>query len=163
VSVTGASDDRPTVDRLAERLRDAALASGRTVAVAESLTGGGLSAAIARAPDSSTWFRGGVVAYASEVKHGLLGVPEGPVVSEIAVRAMAAAVGRLLEADTTVAVSGVGGPDEQDGQPPGTVWLALGDRGTVLARLEHLAGEPDEIVAETCRIALAWLVERAEA
>jgi nicotinamide-nucleotide amidase len=147
-------------DPLAERLRDVAVADGRTIAVAESLTGGGLSATIARAPDSSTWFRGGVVAYSREVKHGLLGVPEGPVVSEVAVRAMAASVGRLLDADTSVAVSGVGGPDEQDGQPPGTVWFALCDRGVVHTRLEHLAGEPDEIVAATCRLAVSWLVGR---
>jgi nicotinamide-nucleotide amidase len=146
-------------DDLREQLAALAPSSGRTIAVAESLTGGSLSAAVAKAPGSSDWYRGGVVAYASEVKYRLLEVPEGPVVSEAAVRAMAAAVARLLDADLTVAVSGVAGPDEQDGQPPGTVWMAVHDGGAVVTRLEHLAGTPEQIVAETCRRALAWLVE----
>ena len=100
--------------------RDADLAgaalmhSGRTLAVAVSLTGGLLASAFARASGSSGWFRGGIVAYSSAVKHDLLGVPGGPVVSEAAAAAMARAAGRLLEADVAVAVTGVGGPDPQD-------------------------------------------------
>src|SRR3954447_15933565 len=132
---------------------------GVPVAVAESLTGGELSARLASTPGSSAWFRGGVVAYASDVKHELLDVPPGPVVSESAATAMARGVCRLLGAEVATAVTGVGGPDPRDGEPPGTVWLALCDEGTVTARLERLDGSPAEIVDATCACALEWLVE----
>jgi PncC family amidohydrolase len=76
-------------------------------------------------PGASTWFRGGVVSYASDVKASLLGVPEGPVVSAAAAGAMAEGVRRLLGADVGLGVTGVAGPDSQEGQPPGTVFLAV--------------------------------------
>jgi len=63
--------------------------AGLNVAVAESLTGGMVASALAEAPGSSNWFRGGVVAYASDVKHELLTVPPGPVVNAQAAAAMA--------------------------------------------------------------------------
>src|SRR3954451_14054851 len=78
---------------------------GRTLAVAESLTGGLLANAFARAPGSGEWVRGGIVAYSSAVKYDMLEVPEGPVVSEAAAVAMARGAGRLLEADVAVAVT----------------------------------------------------------
>jgi nicotinamide mononucleotide (NMN) deamidase PncC len=118
--------------------RDADLAgaalkhSGRTLAVAESLTGGLLSSAFARASGSGEWFRGGIVAYSSAVKYDLLDVPGGPVVSETAAVAMARGAGRLLEADVAVAVTGVGGPDPRTtslpapyGSPPGLISWAV--------------------------------------
>ena len=69
---------------------------GHTLAVAESLTGGLLASAFARASGSSAWFRGGIVAYSSAVKYDVLEVPDGPVVSEAAAVAMARSAGRLL-------------------------------------------------------------------
>ena len=78
-------------------------------------------------PGSSDWFKGGVVAYDSQVKFDLLDVPEGPVVSESAAKAMADGVRRVLKADIGISTTGVAGPAEQEGQPPGTVWL--GRRG----------------------------------
>jgi nicotinamide-nucleotide amidase len=98
---------------------------GLTLAVAESLTGGLVAARLVNVPGASTWFRGGVVAYASEVKHTLLDVPPGPVVSAPAARAMAAGVRRALGADIGLGVTGVAGPDAQDGERPGTVFLAV--------------------------------------
>jgi nicotinamide-nucleotide amidase len=135
---------------------------GHTLAVAESLTGGLLASAFARASGSSEWFRGGIVAYSSAVKYDLLGVPGGPVVSEAAARAMARGAGRLLEADVAVAVTGVGGPDFQDGEPPGTVWAAtwpgqLGD-----AVLFRLSGSPENICEQACAQAVRMLRERLE-
>lgn len=135
---------------------------GRTLAVAESLTGGLLASAFARASGSSEWFRGGIVAYSSAVKYNLLDVPGGPVVSEAAAVAMARRAGRLLEADVAVAVTGVGGPDPQDGEPPGTVWVAtwpdrLGD--TVLLRL---SGSPESICEQVCTETVRMLRERLE-
>lgn len=111
---------------------------GLTLAVAESLTGGLVASRIVAVPGSSDWFRGGVVAYASEVKFDVLGVPKGPVVSEAAARAMADGVRTLLGADVGLSTTGVAGPTEQEGHPPGTVWLglALGDEiDTVRIRL----------------------------
>jgi nicotinamide-nucleotide amidase len=99
------------------------------LAIAESLTGGGLSQSFAAAPGSSGWFLGGVVAYQKPVKFAVLGVPEGPVVSEAAAVAMAEGVRALLGADVAAAVTGAGGPDGQDGQPPGTVWVAVSAHG----------------------------------
>lgn len=148
------------VDKLASHLRE----RGLTVAVAESLTGGAISTALAKGPESSEWFRGAVVAYSSEVKYDLLEVPDGPVVSEDAALAMAAGVCRLLGADLAVAVTGAGGPAPQDGAPPGTVWMALRDsrRGTTHSHLEKLDGPPEEVVDATTDLALVWLLAACE-
>lgn len=110
---------------LAEQAAKLAGESGTRVATAESLTGGMVSSALAAAPDASSWFRGGVVAYSSEVKHDLLDVPDVPVVSAEAAITMAASARRLLGADVAIALTGVGGPDPQDGRSPGTVYLAV--------------------------------------
>ena len=113
-------------------------AQGLTLAVAESLTGGLVASRIVSVAGSSDWFRGGIVAYASEVKFDVLGVPEGPVVSGDAAAAMADGVRKLLGADVGLSTTGVAGPTEQEGHPPGTVWLgmALGDEvDTVQIRL----------------------------
>ena len=107
---------------------------------------GGLAATrLSAVPGTREVFRGAVVAYASEVKFELLGVPRGPVVCEVAARAMAEGVRRLLGADVGLATTGVAGPKEQDGQPVGTVFLglALGERGE--AREVRLPGDPDRV------------------
>jgi nicotinamide-nucleotide amidase len=148
------------VDPLLREVGDAMDGAGRRVAVAESLTGGEISARLACVPGSGEWFRGGVVAYASEVKYTLLEVPEGPVVSGEAAAQMAATSARLLGADLVVAVTGVAGPEEQEGKPPGTVWIALEDRGHTELRQEHFDGPPDEVVNATCDVTLRWLLER---
>ena len=112
---------------------DELVSQGLTLATAESLTGGLIGSRLTDVPGSSRTFRGSVVAYAGDVKRELLGVPEGPVVGEEAVSAMAAGVCRVLGADVSVAVTGVAGPDSQDGQDPGTVWMATCVDGEVEA------------------------------
>ena len=118
---------------------------GLTLAVAESLTGGLVASRIVSVPGSSEWFRGGVVAYASDVKFDVLGVPKGPVVCEETAMAMADGVRQLLGADVGLSTTGVAGPTEQEGQPPGTVWLgvALGD--DVDAIQIRLPGDRDRV------------------
>jgi len=135
---------------------------GRTLAVAESLTGGLLASAFARASGSSEWFRGGIVAYSSAVKYDVLDVPGGPVVSEAAATAMARGAGCLLGADVAVAVTGVGGPDPQDGEPPGTVWVATWPDRLGSAVLLRLAGSPESICEQVCTETVRMLRERLE-
>ena len=119
---------------------------GASLALAESVTGGLVAARLVNVPGASSWFRGGVVSYASEVKHEVLGVPDGPVVSEAAARAMAEGARRVLRADVGLAVTGVAGPEEQDGQRPGTVivGLALGQAPPEAVAL-HLPGDRDRV------------------
>jgi nicotinamide-nucleotide amidase len=118
---------------------------GLTLAIAESVTGGLAAARLSAVPGTGHVFRGALVAYASEIKFALLGVPEGPVVCASAAQAMAAGVRKLLGAEVGLASTGVAGPSEQDGQPMGTVFLglALGER--VEAKEVRLPGDPDRI------------------
>jgi nicotinamide-nucleotide amidase len=98
---------------------------GLTLAVAESVTGGLVGGRLTEISGSSDVFRGGVISYATEVKQQLLGVSEGPVVSETAAREMAAGVRDRLGADIGLSLTGVAGPAEQDGQPVGTLFVGL--------------------------------------
>jgi nicotinamide-nucleotide amidase len=150
------------VGHLADEIAALARSTGRTVAVAESLTGGLICAALAAAESSSEWFRGGVVAYASEVKHTVLQVAEGPVVSAAAAHAMGVGVRDLLDADLGLAVTGSGGPEPQDDQEPGTVFLAVVDgseSGSEPVR-RHIDGDPGQVCATAVTEALRLLAER---
>ncbi len=114
--------------------------------MAESLTGGLVGSRISSVPGASEWFRGSIVAYASEVKRKLLGVGDGPVVSEAAAREMAAGAAAALGADVGLALTGVAGPTEQDGQPVGTVWVGLAIDGASHAQqLRMVGGDRDQI------------------
>lgn len=134
-------DDEPmekvVMDLLADR--------GLTVATAESLTGGLVAARLTDSPGASEVVRGSVVAYASQVKFDVLGVPEGPVVSEEAALAMAEGVCAHLGADVGISLTGVAGPDTQEGQPPGTVWIGLAVQGDVEAHLVRLPGDRERV------------------
>jgi nicotinamide-nucleotide amidase len=147
-------------DRYAETIASLAVRSGFRVGVAESLTCGKLAAQLGAAPDASEWFRGGVVAYASEVKFDVLGVAPGPVVTAACARQMAAGAAKLLGADATVAVTGVGGPEPEEGEPAGTVYVATWTRGVESGceRLD-LDGDPPQILAATTERALALLLD----
>jgi nicotinamide-nucleotide amidase len=98
---------------------------GLTLGVAESITGGLVAARIVNTPGSSDVFRGGVVAYTTDVKRSVLGVTAARVVSDESARQMAAAARRVTGADVGIGVTGVAGPAEQDGQPAGTVFFGL--------------------------------------
>ncbi len=124
---------------------DLLVRSARTLAVAESLTGGLIGARIAAVAGASRWFRGGVVSYSSEVKRDLLGVGGGPVVSADAAGEMAAGVAALLGADIGLSATGVAGPSEQEGQPVGTVWVGVAGLGRVRSRRLALSGDRDHI------------------
>lgn len=148
--MAGADEHAGTVERVAE----AATRCGWSVASAESLTSGAVASALGAGPEASQWFRGGVVAYAAEVKHDLLDVPEVPVVSREAALAMAQGARARLGADVAVAVTGVGGPGPQDGLEPGTVWVGVVWPGGEHAEHRVLGGEPEEVVERTTALAL---------
>ncbi len=134
-----------------------------SLATAESLTGGRLAASLTSVPGASAVFVGGVVAYASEVKVAVLGVPE-EVVSTVGVvsaecaAAMARGVRALTGATYALATTGVAGPGEQEGKPVGTVFVAVAgpDGGPTLAL--ELSGTREQIVQRTCEEALRALV-----
>ena len=98
---------------------------GWSLGVAESVTGGLVGGRITNVPGSSAVFRGGVISYASEVKFDLLGVDRGPVVSEEAAVQMALGAQRVIGSDVAIALTGVAGPDEQDGRPAGTLCIGV--------------------------------------
>jgi nicotinamide-nucleotide amidase len=118
---------------------------GLTLAVAESLTGGLLASRLTDIPGASDVFRGGLIAYAGDLKHRMLAVPEGPVVSEAAAADMARGARTLLQADVALATTGVAGPTEQEGQPVGTVHVALAMGDQVETRQLQLGGNRQQI------------------
>lgn len=136
---------------------------GQTVAVAESLTGGMLAAALTGIPGASAAFRGGVVAYATDLKASLLGVSadlldrHGAVHPDVAA-AMAQGARRQLAGTFGVATTGVAGPDRADGQPVGTVYIAVCGQGRALGRSLALSGDRQEIRTATVEHALHLLV-----
>jgi nicotinamide-nucleotide amidase len=120
-------------DTMESVVLDLLASQGLTLGLAESLTGGMIAARLCDVPGASAVFRGSIVSYASDLKFSLLGVPEGPVVSEDAVRAMAEGACRVLGADVGIAVTGVAGPDPQEGEAPGTVFMATLLDGELMA------------------------------
>lgn len=142
-----------------ERIAELAGADGLGVAVAESLTAGRLSATLGRGSEAASWYRGAVVAYASEVKHTVLDVDPGPVVTDRCARQMAEGVRRLLGADVGLGMTGVGGPGSQEGRPPGTVRLAIADGRGTRSHEVHLEGDPDEVLASATTLALVELAK----
>lgn len=143
---------------LTERLT----ARGLTVAIAESLTGGLLCAALTEVPGASAAVRGGIVAYATDLKSSLLGVDEellataGPVDSETALE-MARGVARRLGADIGVSTTGVAGPDPQGGKSVGTVFIACSWGNTHTVEELSLVGTRNEIRSLTVHKALELL------
>lgn len=140
-----------------------------TLAVAESLTGGALTAEFTRPAGASAVVLGGVVVYATELKHTKIGVDasllaeHGPVHPDVAsqlaagVRASLAVGGK--PADIGVSTTGVAGPDPQGGRSPGTVFVGVSsDEGTTVVELA-LSGSRDQIRAETVLRAVSAVIE----
>ncbi|MBO0692811.1 MAG: competence/damage-inducible protein A [Acidimicrobiaceae bacterium] len=141
--VFAVDEDNDTTGTMEAAVGHLLLERGQTLAVAESLTGGLIASRIVSIPGASNWFRGGIVSYASDVKRALLGVGPGPVVSEEAARAMAVGIRDRLGSDVGLSVTGVAGPDPQDGQPVGTVWVGIADRDGGTAQQLALIGRRD--------------------
>ncbi|HEX6686384.1 MAG TPA: CinA family protein [Candidatus Limnocylindrales bacterium] len=148
------------IDQLVVRLA----ALGQTMATAESLTGGLVAATIVDVPGSSKVLRGGLIVYATDLKHSLAGVDaallasHGPVSADVA-RELARGARERCGADWGVATTGVAGPDSQDGVPVGTAFVAVTGPGAEQVRRLHLAGDRPTIRAATVAAALDLLAE----
>jgi competence/damage-inducible protein cinA C-terminal domain len=147
--------------------------AGQTVATCESLTAGLLAATLADVPGASAVLRGGLVTYATDLKHTLARVPQevlvehGPVARETAI-AMAGGVRDVCGADWGVSLTGVAGPDPQDGHPVGEVWVGVAGpedtgvaelAGTVLGSADLLVGDRAAIRRQAVAAALAVMVQ----
>ncbi len=131
---------------------------GLGLAVAESLTGGQIAMVVARTPGSGEVFLGGLVTYHRITKHHLLGVDLDNVVSPDAAVTMAQGTREMLDADIAVAVTGVAGPEEQEGVEVGTVFGGWATRRVAGAERWHFDGEPEEICRETTDAALRMAI-----
>jgi len=147
--VDGQSMESVVLDLLADR--------GWTLGLAESVTGGLVGARLTDVPGASRVFRGSVVSYATDVKRTLLGVGDGPVVSEAAALEMAHGARRVLGADVGLALTGVAGPAEQDGRPAGTLCIGLVWPDGELTRAVLLPGQREQMRQFSVIVALDLL------
>lgn len=137
---------------------------GKTLATAESCTGGGIGAALTGVPGSSAVFKGGIVSYCNEIKHRLLNVPQtllekcGAVSAPVA-EAMAVGARNALQADVAVSVTGLAGPDgDAYGNPVGTVFIGYADaEGTVVEKF-CFSGSREEIREQAVEAALRIII-----
>jgi PncC family amidohydrolase len=152
-----------SLSNLAQSLQDLAIAREITIATAESCTGGNIAHQITLNPGSSDYFLGGIVSYANDVKHHVLGVPldilENPgAVSEPCARAMAEGARATLGANLAVATTGIAGPGGgTDRKPVGLVYIALADPSETLVEEHVFAGTREEIIDAATRRALQLL------
>ena len=143
-------------------------AAGQTVAVAESLTGGLVTAALTEIPGASLVVRGGVIAYATDLKAQLLEVDEallaqaGAVDAEVAEQ-MARGVRSLTGATYGLSTTGVAGPDEAEGKPVGTVYVAVSRPGSSRVKALRLDGDRRQVRADTVLAVLSLLAEELAA
>lgn len=139
---------------------------GKTLATAESCTGGGIGAALTAIPGSSTVYKGGIISYTNQVKEHLLGVStdvleaHGAVSAPVA-RAMAEGARKALSADVAVSVTGLAGPGGDDyGNPVGTVFLGYSDESITLAKEYHFKGDREAVRNAAIRQALTMILEQ---
>lgn len=138
---------------------------GKTLVTAESITGGGIGAALTAVPGASAVYRGGIISYCDDVKHELLGVPREVLeqfgaVSRPTALAMAMGAREKLQADAAIAVTGLAGPGGDDfGNPVGTVFIAFADGNGANVRECRISGSRDAIRNQTVRIALELVLE----
>ena len=140
--------------------------AGKRLATAESLTGGGIGAALTAVSGASAVYAGGIISYTNEIKHALLGVPTalldrfGAVSAPVA-EAMARGAKAALKADAAVSVTGLAGPGgDEFGNPVGTVFIGYSDEATAFAREFHFSGTREEIREQTICAALTLVLEQ---
>lgn len=139
---------------------------GKTLATAESCTGGGIGAAITAVSGSSAVYKGGIISYQNEIKRDLLGVSDtdikkfGPVSSTVAEQ-MAIGVLNVLQADVAVSVTGLAGPGgDEFGNPVGTVYIGYADSNCVFSRHFLFEGDRESVRIQAVENALRILLEK---
>ena len=139
--------------------------AGKTLATAESCTGGGIGAALTAIPGSSAVYKGGIISYTNWVKHNLLGVDQhlldalGAVSAPVA-EAMAKGAREAIQADIAVSVTGLAGPGgDEFGNPVGLVFIGYSDAGKTLSRRFLFPGSREEIRQAACREALKFILD----
>ena len=141
--------------------------AGKTLVTAESLTGGGIGAALTAVPGASAVYKGGVISYTDEVKREVLGVPaeileKYGAVSLWTAGYMASGVRKLLKADCAVSVTGLAGPTgDEFGHEVGTVFIGFENNAKSIAREYHFSGGREEVRAQTMVAALKLILENA--
>ncbi len=138
---------------------------GKTLATAESCTGGGIGQALTAIPGASNVYKGGIISYCNEIKHKLLDVPIGILaevgaVSAPVAEAMAMGARKALNADIAVSVTGLAGPSGDDfGNPVGTVFVGYADEKTVISRHFLFTGNRNDIRKQAVDAALELILE----
>ncbi|MBQ7329339.1 MAG: CinA family protein [Oscillospiraceae bacterium] len=138
---------------------------GRTLATAESCTGGGIGAALTAVSGSSAVYKGGIISYTNEIKENLLGVPAAMLaqygaVSEPVARAMAEGARKALQTDIAVSVTGLAGPGgDEYGNPVGTVFIGYADATVSYANEYHFIGDREEVRNQAIQAALQIILE----
>ncbi|MBR3518564.1 MAG: CinA family protein [Paludibacteraceae bacterium] len=154
-----------TVNRPAVELGDTLKRLGKTIATAESCTGGNIAHQITLIPGSSDYYKGSVVSYANEVKINVLGVNQKDIeqygaVSQAVVEQMARGAVRVIGTDYAVATSGVAGPGGGSAEKPvGTVWMAVSDGKKTESRCYHFGTERAENIEEATKNAIIFTKE----
>lgn len=139
--------------------------AGKTLVTAESLTGGGIGAALTAVPGSSAVYKGGVISYCDDVKHQVLGVSreiltQYGAVSSQAAQAMADGVRKLLDADISVSVTGLAGPGgDEFGHEVGTLFIGYSANCRSIAREFHFSGDREAVRRQTIRAALELVLQ----
>ena len=142
---------------LASAIAAAALAAGHTIAAAESVTAGHIAGALATGTDASEWFSGSLVVYQTALKQRLLGVTVDDVISAECATQMLIGTLEATGADFAVSTTGAGGPDPEEGQPAGTVFICAGSRTSHGVERYQFSGSPTDVVAAATTAALAQL------
>ena len=141
--------------------------SGKTLVTAESLTGGGIGAALTAVSGSSAVYKGGIICYTNWVKENILGVPGDVLetygaVSEPVAKAMAEGARKILAADVAVAVTGLAGPGgDEYGNPVGTVCIGYADEYTAFSKTFHFNGGREDVRHQTIETALNLVLNQA--
>lgn len=143
--------------KAAEVVASVARGAGWVVAAAESVTAGGIATALAAAPDASEWFAGSLVAYRTATKREVLGVSAERIISAECAQQLVAGVLDLTGADAAVAVTGVGGPDDEEGREAGTVYIAAGTRDDQRVTEHRFGGGPEDVIQASTLHALRLL------
>ena len=157
-------DNASTIELIKE-LAQKLLTRGKTIATAESCTGGNIAHNITLLAGSSQYFLGGIVSYANEVKMNVLGVSKKDLdkygaVSKAVVESMATGACKTIGSDYSVATSGIAGPGGgSEEKPVGTVWMAVSDGKNVVSKKWNFDGNREEIIEKATKTAIFMLLE----